>query len=400
MATILYLDCASGASGDMLLGALIDLGIRVEDLSHALGELMPAGTRLDAARVMRSGISAMAFRVVEPEPEPGHGPHHHHRHLKAINTMIDRAAMAPHVKARAKALYGKLAEVEAGIHQTSLERVHLHEVGALDSVVDIVGTAWALDTLGVDRVVASPMNVGSGRVQTEHGLLPVPAPATVRLLEGASVFSDGTPFEMVTPTGALLVTGYAESFGAMPPMRVGRVGYGAGGRDIPGHPNVLRATLGTAEAQQSLPRVSVIECNIDDTSPQVFGAVMDLLYAQGALEVFYTPVVMKKSRPGTLVTIIAPPAKQGAMLDVLFAETTTIGVRFRESERECLARETVTVATTYGDVRVKVATRRGVEMNVSPEFDDCAARAREHGVAVRVVQEAARRAYERRHESA
>lgn len=400
MATLLYLDCSSGASGDMLLGALIDLGVRVEDLRDALGELLPAGTRLDATRVMRSGISAMAFRVVEPEPEPGQAPHHHHRHLKAINTMIDRTAMAAHVKARAKALYGTLAEAEAAIHQTSLERVHLHEVGAVDSVVDIVGTVWALDALGVDRVVASPMNVGAGRVQTEHGLLPVPAPATVRLLEGAAVFSDGTPFEMVTPTGALLVTGYAEAFAAMPPMRVGRVGYGAGGRDIPGHPNVLRATLGTAEDRQSLPRVSVIECNIDDTSPQIFGAVMDLLYAQGALEVFYTPVVMKKSRPGTLVTVIAPPAKQGAMLDVLFAETTTIGVRFRESERECLARETVTVATSYGDVRVKVATREGVEMNAAPEFDDCAARAREHGVAVRVVQEAARRAYDRRNSTA
>jgi uncharacterized protein (TIGR00299 family) protein len=378
----------------MLLGALMDLGVSVDDLRTALGELLPAGASLEVGRAMRSGISAATFRVLEPTLEPGEAAHHHHRHLKAIDAMIDRTAMAPHVKARAKELYGRLARVEADIHQTSLERVHLHEVGALDSVVDIVGAVWALDALGVSRVVASPMNVGSGRVQTEHGLLSVPAPATTRLLEGAVVFSDGTPFEMVTPTGALLVTGYAESFGSMPPMRVARSGYGAGGRDIPGHPNVLRAILGEAEERHSPARVAVIECNIDDTSPQVFGAVMDLLYARGALEVFYTPVVMKKSRPGTLVTVIAPVAQQGAMLDLLFAETSTIGVRFRESDRECLARETVTVATPYGDVRVKVARRGGIEMNAAPEFDDCAARAREHGVAVRVVQAAARRAYD------
>lgn len=251
MAKLLYLDCASGASGDMLLGALLDLGVPLDDLREALGDLMPAGARLEAERAMRSGISAMTFRVIEPEPEPGQGPRHHHRHLAAINAMIDRTGMAAHVKERAKALYGRLAAVEAEIHQTALDRVHLHEVGALDSVVDIVGAVWAFDALGVQHVLASPMNVGGGQVQSEHGLLPVPAPATLRLLEGASVYSDGTPFEMVTPTGALLVTVYAASFGSMPPMRVGKTGYGAGGRDLPGRPNVLRAVLGTAEERHS-----------------------------------------------------------------------------------------------------------------------------------------------------
>jgi hypothetical protein len=376
----------------MLLGALLDLGLGIDDLRGALGSLLPEGASLEAARVMRSGISATAFRVLEPADAHPHG-HHHHRHLSAVNALIDRAAFSPGVKVRAKALYERLAGVEADIHQVPLDRVHLHEVGALDSVVDIVGTVWALDALGVDHVVASPLNVGGGRVQTEHGLLPVPAPATLRLLQGAPVYSDGTAFELVTPTGALLVTGHAASYGAMPPMTIRRAGYGAGSRDLPSHPNVLRAVLGVEEAQGSPDRVAVIECNIDDMNPQIFGVAMEQLYAQGALEVFYTAVVMKKGRPGTLATVIAPTDRLEAMLDVLFRETTTIGVRHRESARECLARETVTVNTEYGSVRVKVARRNGVEMNAAPEFEDCARLGRERHVPVRTVQAAAHRAY-------
>jgi uncharacterized protein (TIGR00299 family) protein len=335
----------------------------------------------------------VGFSVVEPGTgRNGHGPHHH-RHLSAIHALIDKTGFGDSTKTRAKTLYERLARVEADIHEVTLERVHLHEVGALDSVVDIVGAVWAIDTLGVDRVVASPLNVGGGRVQTEHGLLPVPAPATLRLLEGAPVYSDGTNAELVTPTGALLVTAHARSYGPMPPMTVAATGYGAGGRDFPTHPNVLRAVLGHDASGDPADRVTVVECNIDDMNPQLFGVVMEQLYDAGAIEVFYVPVQMKKNRPGTLVTVIAPAARRDAVVGVLFRETTTIGVRFAGQERECLDREVVTVDTDFGAVRVKVARRGGAVMNAAPEFDDCARLARERGVPVKAVQAAAQRAY-------
>ncbi len=430
MGTVLYLDCASGASGDMLMGALIELGIPVDHLRAALGPLLPPGTQLRAERVMRSGIAATGFSVIEPA-EPGHGQAspahahtheghrhthahhghghqhhgdhaetgarshtHHHRPLQAIYDLIEASALAPRTKARARALYERLGRAESEIHQTPLDAVHLHEVGALDSVVDIVGVVWAIDALGVDRVVASPMNVGGGRVRTAHGLLPVPAPATLRLLDRAPVFSDGTPFELLTPTGALLVTGYATAWGPMPAMTIRRVGYGAGGRELPSHPNVLRAVLGEEDRDTSVDRVVVIETNVDDMNPQLLGSVMDELFAHGALDVFYTPVQMKKNRPGTLATVVAPPDRREAMMEILFRETTTIGIRHRESVRECLDRELVSVQTTFGTVRIKVARRAGMAPKAAPEFDDCVRLARQHGAAVRDVQAAAMRAYD------
>ena len=306
--------------------------------------------------------------------------------------------MGAGTKARARALYTRLAEAEAAIHHTPIERVHLHEVGALDSVVDIVGAAWAFDQLDVDRIVASPLNVGSGRVRTEHGDLPVPAPATLHLLGGAPIYVDGPAMEMVTPTGALLVTGHASAFGPMPAMVVDRVGYGAGGRDVPGRPNVLRAVLGREEAVTGPgDRITVIECNIDDMNPQLFGVVMDRLYAAGALEVYFVPVQMKKGRPGTLVTAMASPERRAALLDILFRETTTIGVRFTDMQRECLEREFADVPTPYGTVRCKLARRQGRLTNITPEFDDCARLAASAGVPVREVQAEAQRAARQAH---
>lgn len=442
----------------MVLGALLDLGIRLEDLRAALGPMLPEGAALKAERVMRSGIGATGFCVTEQPSTPGAGggdrghPHgkghghghearghghsdddHHHAHghghhghdhgheapsrgdshryahdyhdappeavagphrsLDEICGLIDRAAFPPEVRDRARALYTRLATVEAEIHQTPLDRVHLHEVGALDSVVDIVGAVWAFGTLGVDRIVASPLNVGGGRVRTAHGLLSVPAPATLRLLEGVPVYSDGTPFELVTPTGALLITGHATSFGPMPAMTVRRTGYGAGGRDLPDHPNVLRAMLGDDGAPPRGDRVSVMSCNIDDMNPQLFGVLMDRLYSEGALDVMYVPAFMKKNRPATLVTVLAPPSRREAVLGVLFRESTTIGVRHTEMDRECLDRTDVTVETEYGAIRVKVATRAGERMNVAPEYDDCVRAASAHGAAVKDVQAAACRAF-------
>jgi uncharacterized protein (TIGR00299 family) protein len=388
MARVLYLDCQSGASGDMVLGALLDLGVSIDALREALAGIVPPQCRLVSERVTRSGIAATAFRVEEPHVHH-HGGHAAHRGLPAILEMIAGSALPARVKSRAAELFERLGRIEAEIHQVAIEKVHFHEVGALDSIVDIVGTVWALESLGLDRIVASPLNTGSGSVATEHGRLPVPAPATLRLLEGAPVYSSGTPMELVTPTGALLVVGHASAFGPMPAMVVRRSGYGAGTREIAGHPNVLRAILGDDAPAATAADVQIVECNIDDMNPQIYGVVMERLAAAGALDVYLTPVQMKKNRPGTLLTVVVPPQSRDGVCDVLFRETTTIGVRYYGAARECLAREWDTVATQYGPVRVKIARRSGEIANAAPEFDDCVARAGEHQVAVKDVQAAA-----------
>jgi uncharacterized protein (TIGR00299 family) protein len=266
-------------------------------------------------------------------------------------------------------------------------------VGALDSIIDIVGTVYALETLAVDRIVASPLNVGSGSIRFAHGLYPVPAPATTRLLLGAPIYSGPQTAELVTPTGALLITAYADSFGGIPPMRLQRVGYGAGARDFPDTPNVLRVLIGEGDPTAPSSRVMVIEAEIDDMNPQIFGILIDRLLAEGALDVFYTSIQMKKNRPGTLLSIIAPPDARERLTSTVFRETTTIGVRYREMERECLDRETVTVETPFGPVGVKIARRNGETMNVSPEFDDCARIASASSRPVKDVQAAAMKAF-------
>lgn len=407
---MLYFDCFSGASGDMVLGALIDAGVPLAEIRRALGSLAIDPDAVWTEPVVRAGIRATKFCVrgedaghthtstsadasVDRHSEP-------HRTLAEIDALIDGSALSAAGKGRSKALFRRLGEVEAAIHGVPLDRVHLHEVGALDSVIDIVGTVHALEYLGADRIVASPLNVGSGTVRASHGTYPVPAPATLQLLAGAPVYAGSQKAEMVTPTGALLIGGYAATFGPLPRMTVRAIGYGAGSRDFAEVPNVLRAVLGDAvigeeqavtDAAPS--RVSVIEAEIDDMTPQLFGVVMDSLLAAGALDVFYTPVQMKKNRPGTLLTVIAAPEQRVALTALIFRETTTIGVRYRESEREVLDRETVEVATTVGPIRVKVARQRGEVLNVSPEFDDCVRAAKAAGRPVKEVQALAVRAF-------
>jgi pyridinium-3,5-bisthiocarboxylic acid mononucleotide nickel chelatase len=429
---ILYFDCFNGASGDMILGALVDAGLPLDALRSALGSLAIEHFEVTAERVLRAGVSATKFRLVghgapatvahadqhshhtrehhshehhshehhshEHYPhehlahEPRSAPHDHaHRSLPEIYAHIDRSALTAEGKTRAKALFERLAIAEAAIHQMPVERVHLHEVGALDSIIDIVGAVFALDWFKPDRVVVSPLNVGRGMVHSAHGVFPVPAPATVSLLGDAPIFSRGPEAELLTPTGALLLTGCAAEFGPVPAMRISASGYGAGDRDFEETPNVLRVLIGNAAADTH--GVTVVECEIDDMNPQLFGPLMDRLYQAGALEVFYVPVQMKKNRPGTLVTVLVAPAARNAIADVLFRETTTIGVRYAEWQRECLTREIVSLVTAYGTVRVKVARRGSAVMNAQPEFDDCAARASEHGVATKDVQAAALKAW-------
>lgn len=390
----LYFDCFSGAAGDMIIGALIDAGLPLDALKSALGSLGVEGWDISAEKVVKTGITATKFRVHETAAD--HASGHKHYHLSGIKKRIDQSALSEQGRARAKALFDRLAEAEASIHNTPVEKVHLHEVGALDSIVDIVGSVFAMEWFGAERVVVSPLNVGSGTVKSAHGIYPVPAPATLRLIGDAPVYAGAIAAELLTPTGALVLTDYAAAYGPMPAMRVTRVGYGAGDRDFADTPNVLRVVVGESGAEPGhghLMRVSVLECEIDDMNPQIFGTLMDQLHAAGALDVFYVPVHMKKNRPGTLMTVIARPDDRDRLLDLVFRETTTIGVRFTEMQRECLDRETVTVATPLGPVRFKVARRHGRVLNAQPEYDDLVRLANEHSRPVKDVQALAAKAW-------
>ena len=411
----------------MVLGALIDAGVPLDDIRRALGSLAISYDSVWTDHVMRAGVRATKFCVAGEDPVAVHAPdhahahahHHHHEHghrhshdgpdkvgptpghshvhahrsLAEIDRLIDSSALSAAGKARSKELFLRLGTAEAAIHGTTLDKVHLHEVGALDSVIDIVGAVYALESLGVDRVVASPLNVGSGTIKSAHGVYPVPAPATLRLLQGAPIYSGPQQTEMVTPTGALLVTAYASEFGPVPAMKVSAIGYGAGSRDFAETPNVLRVLIGAAASKPASTSVVVIEADIDDMNPQLFGVVMDTLLAQGALDVFYTSIQMKKNRPGVLLTVVAPPDARERLTASIFRETTTIGVRYREMERACLDREEVTVQTPLGAVRMKVARQDGRVVNASPEFDDCARLARERNVPVKEVQALAIKAF-------
>jgi pyridinium-3,5-bisthiocarboxylic acid mononucleotide nickel chelatase len=411
LAKTLYFDCFSGASGDMIVGALLDLGLPIDDLRAALGSLSAELGEVSATRVLRSGISATKFHAQShyDHPHSHNHPHSHdhahsqrelphshdhsHRSLKEINALIARSALSSAAKDRAVHLFERLAEAEAAIHEIPVERIHLHEVGAIDSIVDIIGAAHGLEQLHADRIVSSPLNVGGGTVTCAHGVFPVPAPATTKLLSGVPVYSGDVQMELVTPTGALIVTGYAESFGPMPPMTIAATGYGAGDRDPERHPNVMRMIIGESAGPAQSHRVVEIVCEIDDMNPQLFGPLMDQLHHGGALDVFYAPVQMKKNRPGTLVTVLARPEDREKLSGILFSETTTIGVRYQEMMRECLERELVTVETPVGPVRFKVARRAGRVVNASPEFEDCAKIASEKQLPVKHVQTVALKAW-------
>jgi uncharacterized protein (TIGR00299 family) protein len=416
---LLYFDCFSGISGDMVLGALVDAGLPMARLQEALGSLAVGGYHVHAEKVLRAGVSATKF-VVQEDGTRGsglearhahdhdHHQHHHpHRSLPEIYKLIDKSALSSAGRDRAKSLFRRLAEAEAAIHDMPVEKVHLHEVGALDSIIDIVGAVFGLEWLGADQIVSSPLNVGGGMVHSAHGHFPVPAPATVKLLGSAPVYSGAVQKELVTPTGALLVSSYASSYGPIPAMTIEQVGYGAGDNDFPSTPNVLRILVGRTEASDLVrtdakaagERVVVIECEIDDMNPQLFGVAMDRLYAAGALEVFYVPVQMKKNRPGTLLTVVAPPQLRSTLSEIIFTETTTIGVRYAELDRECLRREHVTVKTPVGDVRMKLAWRDGRLVNAVPEFDDCNRLATANNLPVKEVQALAVKAFDSRGQS-
>jgi uncharacterized protein (TIGR00299 family) protein len=416
MTRTLYIDGFSGAAGDMLLGAFLDAGLPEDALRHALGSL-GVGHTLRVERVVRAGLSAVHVKVEgdadrhsalgtrhshEHEEHPARStehPHHHdHRTLKEIAHLIGHSNLSEPAKRRAVELFHRIGAAEAAMHDVPLEQVHLHEVGALDSIIDIVGVVFAFEWFGIDDVVASPLNVGGGTVQIAHGTYPVPAPATLRLLEGVPVYSNGIEMELVTPTGALLVSAYAKSYGPMPAMTVQRTGYGAGTRDLKRQPNVLRIVVGEramagVAGSTGAESVVKIECEIDDMSPQIFGPVSDRLFANGALDVFLTAVQMKKGRPGTLLTVLAREDARRALCDVIFRETTTLGVRFDTVSRETLERRHVEVPVQGGVVRIKVAGRGAEVFNAAAEFDDCLRIADATGRPIKAVQAEALQAW-------
>jgi uncharacterized protein (TIGR00299 family) protein len=504
-----YLECFSGISGDMFLGALVDAGVPVSLLQEAIAAL-GVGAELRVSKVDRSGITATKVDVlVKGEPDRprdeyaahdqhhdhshghdqghhhhGHGHEHEHhshehdhlhdqktggahthshgehpqprtepsaphehshrqshdhshahgRHLSEIKRIIQAAKISPGAKQSAIAIFEALGAAEAKIHNMDIERMHFHEVGAVDALADIVGAAVGAEALGVDAIVCSTLNVGGGTVKCAHGVFPVPAPATIELLKGAPVYSSGVQAELVTPTGAAIVKVLARRFDSFPPMKIEKTGYGAGSRDFPGHPNVVRLAVGEAipktirvtrgesvnasgptQTQMAIPEagprpvgdtvhalvthgsavetISVLEANLDDLSPQVIGYVMDRLLAEGALDVFEVPVQMKKNRPGTLLTVLCKPGDADQLTGILFAETTTLGVRRRDEQRQVLARRWEPVETEWGAVRIKVASCNGTVTTFAPEYEDCRRIAEERGVPLKTVMLEALQAY-------
>jgi len=376
---IAYFDCFSGASGDMILGALVDAGWT--GLQEALAELNVPGWRVDVKKVVKRGITASS---VSFQLEPGS----EHRHLEDMLSIINASSLPPPVRDNASAIFRRLAAVEAGIHGIPVEQVHFHELGGLDTLLDITGACAGFAHFGFEPVAMSPIAVGSGAVATAHGLLPVPAPATAKLLEGWEIVPGLARRELTTPTGAAILTHFASSQ-VLPPMRLASAGYGAGQRELD-YPNVLRLMIGQAAGGQPVETVVVVETTIDDMNPELLPPALEELFVAGALDAFLTPIQAKKGRPAVLLTALAAPGGESAVIDAIFRHTATIGLRFRTEQRRTLPRHEQTVQTEFGAVRVKVAGE-GPSAKAKPEFEDCRRLAAEHGVPVSTVHQAALR---------
>ncbi len=380
-----YFDCFAGVSGNMILGALIDAGVALSDLKTELARLKLDGFDLTAKKVVKNGITGTHVEVNTEES-------HVHRHLKDIEEIIDQSDLAADLKDKSKRVFQTLAEAEAKVHNSSPDEIHFHEVGALDAIVDIVGSVIGLSLLGTDMVVTSPIHIGTGFVECQHGKIPVPAPATIEILKGAPLFSTGIENELTTPTGAAILKTLAKGFGPMPAMTVDCTGYGAGSRDLE-IPNLLRLVVGTAiDSVYLTDQVILIETNIDDMNPEILGYVTERVMEQGALDVWLTPINMKKNRIGAKLSVLASAADADSLVDIVFAETTTLGVRMQRLERRKLVREVRIVHTRYGDIKTKVSLTNGKVRHATPEYEDCKAAARREGVPLMEVYEEVRRA--------
>lgn len=383
---IAYFDCFAGISGDMTLGAVLDAGVDEARFRKELAKL-PVEFDLQVSKVVKQGIQATDVRVIVPHE-------HHHRRLNDIKALIEAAGLSDTIKARSTAVFQHLAEAEGAVHGTSPEEVTFHEVGAVDAIVDIVGSAIGLELLGVEEVFASPLPMGHGFVEAAHGKIPLPAPATVEILRGVPVYDAGIQGELVTPTGAAIIRTLATDFGEMPAMTLQTTAYGAGKSEFP-FPNVLRVLIGELSDMSDLSdpsdrkQVAIVETNIDDMNPEFYDLVFERLFKAGALDVYLTPIYMKKNRPANLLTAICPIEKKDAISEVLLTETTTFGVRISIASRRCLERKWETVSTHFGDIRIKIGLMGGKAITASPEYEDCKKAAEAHSVSVHMVYDEA-----------
>jgi hypothetical protein len=391
----LYFDCFAGASGDMILGALIAAGVEPQDLQQQLVLLGISGYSIEFETVDRSGISATYARVQIPHE-------HAHRHLSDILKIIYGSRLSENVKERAAGIFSRLAEAEARVHNEPIEQIHFHEVGGLDAIIDVVGAAIGFELLGIERFVASPLHVGSGTVEMDHGRYPIPPPAVAELLKGVPFYSTDVVGELVTPTGAAIITTVCHEYGPIPQLKLERAGYGAGTREYSKFPNALRIFVGDDQLSSATEsfgltagaeRLWMIETNMDDISPQILGHVMERAFDLGALDCYFTSVQMKKNRPGVLLSVLCRNEQRGVLNELLFSETTTLGVRAYEVDRRALERDVVRVETQYGPIDVKVAQLNGHIIKEMPEYEQCRQAARAANVPLRVVEEAARTAF-------
>ncbi len=390
--TIAHFDCFSGASGDMILGALIDAGADPSAVQEGLSLLNVAGCEFQSAKIVKQGLAATKITVAAEEQG-----HHPHRSLPTIREIIEGGDLPDGIARQAMKIFERLAEAEANVHGCSIEDVHFHEVGAVDAITDIVGAVLALDNLGIQRITCSAIAVGSGTVKCAHGVLPVPAPATAVLLKGVPLASCDEDGELCTPTGAAILTTLAEEFGPLPPMSIAQIGYGAGNRDNQNRPNVLRVIVGEAKNRDSSDEIAVLETNLDDVTPEVVGYCLERLLEAGALDAYCTPIYMKKSRAAMQLTILSELADVKKLEAIVFTETPTLGIRRHEARRTKLDRSIERVETPYGSIGVKIGRRADTILTTSPEYEDCRKAAANHKVALRAVIESALRSWWNRH---
>ena len=382
---IAYFDCFSGASGDMILGSLLDAGLSLDILEGEIAKLNLSHYEIGMEKVVKKGIGGTQAMISINQDHH----HHHHRHLSHIRDIINNSELSKPVKEKSTAIFQRLAEAEAKVHRSDVEHVHFHEVGAMDAIIDVVGAVIGFNALGIEKIYCSPLHVGSGTIECAHGVLPVPAPATAELIKGKPIYSTGVEGELLTPTGAAILTTLASEFGSMPSMSVKSTGYGAGTSE-PAIPNLLRVMIGETDDKISdyeTEQAAVMETNIDDMTPQIYDYLIAKILEMGANDVFLNCVQMKKNRPGTLLTIVCPPDKVGIFSDFLLRETTTIGLRWRVENRIKAHRKIETLETMYGAVRIKIAKSRDEIINISPEYDDCKQLALEKNIPLKIVIE-------------
>ena len=390
---ILYFDCFSGISGDMVLGAMVDAGINIKAVKKELNKLDLDGYKLTTSEVKRKGIGGTKVDVIVDKKK-----HLHHTSYKDIKRLIERSKLAKKIKEDSLNIFKNIAEAEAKIHRTSAAHVHFHEVGAIDSIVDVVGAAICINLLNPDIILSSPINTGMGMVKTEHGILPVPAPATAEMLKGFPSYSSDIKFELATPTGVGIITTMAKSSNTMPNMKTNAIGYGAGSKDFLDSPNLLRIMIGEDYSTSEQDSITVIESNIDDMNPQFYDHIMNRLFKAGALDVFMTPIIMKKNRPAVKITALSENDSVNRLADILLSETTSFGLRMYKTERLKLKKEIKTIKTEYGNVKVKIGKRNSKIIKVVPEYEDCKKIAEEKGIPIKDIYEKVKASAKQKHD--